>query len=65
MNQFNHTMIRVKDPKVSLAFYQDVIRILVMSIGSSVNYFLKQILGMDLLSGTQFDLVKTALICHL
>jgi hypothetical protein len=23
-NQFNHTMLRVKDPKVSLAFYQDV-----------------------------------------
>ncbi|KAG2016403.1 glyoxalase I, variant 3 [Coprinopsis cinerea AmutBmut pab1-1] len=23
--KFNHTMLRVKDPKVSLAFYQDVI----------------------------------------
>lgn len=29
--QFNHTMIRVKDPKVSLAFYQDVMRSLVNS----------------------------------
>ncbi|EAU90920.2 glyoxalase I [Coprinopsis cinerea okayama7 len=30
--KFNHTMLRVKDPKVSLAFYQDVIGMDLLSV---------------------------------
>ncbi|KAM0789240.1 hypothetical protein ACM66B_000083 [Microbotryomycetes sp. NB124-2] len=41
--QFNHTMFRIKDPKVSLDFYQRIIGMELvheMDGGSFVNYFL-------------------------
>ncbi|KAF9063179.1 hypothetical protein BDP27DRAFT_1451391 [Rhodocollybia butyracea] len=47
--QFTHTMIRVKDPKVSLKFYTEV-RMIILNVFRSSNRRFYQVIGMDLLS---------------
>ena len=58
--QFNHTMLRIKDPKVSIPFYTEVslpsivyIPSLTLSKSFSPSISYNQIIGMDLVESEQ------------
>jgi hypothetical protein len=51
--QFNHTMLRIKDPKVSVPFYTDASFSLLHRLPSILFFSLDQIIGMDFIESEQ------------
>ncbi|KAG2187881.1 hypothetical protein INT44_000631 [Umbelopsis vinacea] len=59
---FNHTMIRVKDPKPSLKFYQDVLgmKLITSSVNESANFTLYFLAYVDKVPETKEEQMKLA-----